>query len=221
MTVVPFGEAALLVELDGAERAQRLAADLRAAPPPGVLGIVPGRASVLVELDPLAVDVGAMAAELRRRERTMVDDPILGRRRAIPVVYGGATGPDLAEVARITGIDADKVVALHAGAELRVLFGGFAPGFAYIGELPAELHVGRLETPRTRTPRGAVAVADGMTGVYPADLPGGWRVIGRTPVTLFDPTREPPAYLVPGDLVRFVPIDAGDWDAHAGPPADW
>lgn len=221
MTVVPFGEAALLVEVSGAERAQRLAADLRAAPPPGVLGIVPGRASVLVELDPFTAGVEAVPEELRRRERDLGDTPLPGRRRTIPVVYGGEMGPDLAEVAEITGLEGAEVVARHASSELRVLFGGFAPGFAYVGELPAELHVGRLQTPRTRTPRGAVAVADGMTGIYPADLPGGWRVIGRTPVTLFDPTREPPAYLVPGDLVRFVPIDAGDWDTHAGPPADW
>lgn len=221
MTVVPFGEAALLVEVGGAERAQRLAADLRATPPPGVLGIVPGRASVLVELDPFTAGGEAVPEELRRRERDLADGPLPGRRRTIPVMYGGELGPDLSEVARIAGLDAAEVVALHAGAKLRVLFGGFAPGFAYIGELPAELHVDRLRTPRTRTPRGAVALADGMTGVYPADLPGGWRVIGQTPVTLFDPTREPPAYLVPGDLVRFVPIDADDWDAHAGLPADW
>ena len=221
MTVIPFGEAALLVEVSGAGQAQRLAADLRAAPIRGVLAIVPGRASVLVEFDSLTADVEALAEELRRREQRVVDAPLPGRRRAIPVVYGGEMGPDLGEVARVTGLDEAEIVARHAGAELRVLFGGFAPGFAYIGQLPADLDVGRLETPRTRTPRGAVALADGMTGVYPADLPGGWRVIGRTPVSLFDPTREPPAYLVPGDLVRFVPIDADDWDAHAGLPADW
>lgn len=221
MTVVPFGEAAVLVELADAERAQRLAADLRATPIPGVLGVVPGRASVLVELDALATDVEAVAEELHRREQGVADAPHPGRRRAIPVVYGGAMGPDLAELARITGLDTAEVVARHVGCELRVLFDGFAPGFPYIGELPPELHVGRLETPRTRSPRGAVALADGMTGIYPADLPGGWRVIGRTPITLFDPTREPPAYLVPGDFIRFVQIEAGDWEAHAGPPADW
>ena len=221
MTIVPFGESALLVELDDAEQAQQLAADLRAAPIRGVLGTVPGRASLLVEVDTLTADVQVVVEELRRRGQDRAAAPLPGRRRAIPVVYGGEMGPDLSEVARITGRDAAEVIALHVGSELRVLFGGFAPGFAYIGELPAELRVDRLQTPRTRTPRGAVALADGMTGVYPADLPGGWRVIGRTPITLFDPTRESPAYLVPGDLVRFVPIDADEWDEQAGPPADW
>jgi len=113
------------------------------------------------------------------------------------------------------------VVELHAATELRVLFGGFAPGFSYLGEVADPLRVPRLATPRTRTPAGAVALADGMSGIYPAELPGGWRVIGRTPITLFDPDREPPAYLVPGDRVRFVPIDLASWDAHAGPAADW
>src|SRR6187551_1593227 len=83
------------------------------------------------------------------------------------------------------------------------------------------LRVPRLATPRTRTPAGSVALAGTMTGIYPADLPGGWRVIGTTPVTLFDPARRPPAYLVPGDRVRFEPIDADAWNARSGPPADW
>jgi KipI family sensor histidine kinase inhibitor len=114
-----------------------------------------------------------------------------------------------------------EVAERHAAAELEVLFDGFAPGFAYLGGLPDELHVPRLATPRTRTPAGSVAVADGMSGVYPADLPGGWRVIGRTPIRLFDPHRSGPAYLEPGDRVRFEPIDGADWSRRAGPPGDW
>jgi KipI family sensor histidine kinase inhibitor len=113
------------------------------------------------------------------------------------------------------------MVAVHAASELRVLFDGFAPGFAYLGELPQALRVPRLETPRIRTPAGSVGIAGAMSGIYPAELPGGWRVIGRTPVTLFDPRRDPPAYLLPGDVVRFVRIPAEDWDAHAGAASDW
>ncbi|MGH2418244.1 MAG: 5-oxoprolinase subunit B family protein, partial [Candidatus Limnocylindria bacterium] len=114
-------------------------------------------------------------------------------------------GPDLAEVADLTGLAPSDVIARHAGTELRVLFCGFAPGFAYLGELPPVLHVGRLSTPRTRTPAGSVAIAGSMTGIYPADLPGGWRVIGRTEVGMFDPRQDPPALLLPGDRVRFEP----------------
>ena len=95
-------------------------------------------------------------------------------------------------VAELTGLTASEVVARHASAELRVLFCGFAPGFAYLGDLPSELRVDRLATPRTRTPAGSVAIAGSMSGIYPADLPGGWRVIGRTEVTLFDPSRDRP-----------------------------
>jgi KipI family sensor histidine kinase inhibitor len=198
---------------------QALAASLRGEPPNGVTGAVPGRTSVLVEFDPDA------AADL--------DDTVMGRLgaltgwapsgrlRRIPVVYGGDHGPDLAGVAEIARLSEADVVERHASAELRVLFDGFAPGFAYLGGLPDAIDVPRLATPRTHTPAGSVAVADGMSGIYPADLPGGWRVIGRTPISLFDPRRPMPAYLEPGDRIRFDPIDATDWSRFAGPPSDW
>ena len=217
----PFGEAALLVETGSAEPTQALATGLRDDPIPGVIAGVPGLESLLVELDPLASDVDAIRGALERR----LDQPspsVAGERlRTIPVVYGGEMGPDLADVAALTGLSAAEVVARHAAADLRVLFDGFAPGFAYLGELPLELRVARLDPPRTRTPAGSVAIAGAMTGIYPAALPGGWRVIGRTPATLFDPHRDPPAYLLPGDRVRFDPIDAPAWDEHAGAADDW
>lgn len=220
MSVVrPFGESALLVDVADAVAAQELAADLRSDPPRGMVAVVPGRWSVLVELDALAVDPEAMAAQLAGRRLSTA--PAAPRRRAIPVVYGGEHGPDLGEVARMAGMSAEDVIELHAATELRVLFGGFAPGFAYLGEVAEPLRVPRLATPRTRTPAGSVALADGMSGIYPAELPGGWRVIGRTPITLFDPRREPPAYLLPGDAVRFEPIEAAAWEARAGVPDDW
>lgn len=218
----PFGEHALLVELDGPVAAQLLDADLRHDPIPGVLGTIPGQASLLVELDPSVDDPGALARVLDERlvglDREM---PATVRQRVIPVVYGGADGPDLPEVAALAGLTELEVIERHAGAALRVLFGGFAPGFAYLGDLPDELRMARLATPRTRTPAGSVAIAGAMTGIYPAALPGGWRVIGRTPVVLFDPRRDPPAYLVAGDTVRFEPIEPEAWDGHAGIPGDW
>lgn len=217
----PFGEAALLVETGAADRAQALAAGLRDDPIPGVTAGVPGLESLLVELDPLAADVEAVRGTLELRLNQPLATVGGERLRTIPVVYGGEMGPDLPDVAALTGLPQDEVVARHAAADLRVLFDGFAPGFAYLGELPTELRVGRLDTPRTRTPAGSVAIAGAMTGIYPAALPGGWRVIGRTPVTLFDPRRDPPAYLLPGDRVRFEPIDADAWDDHAGAPDDW
>jgi len=217
----PFGEAALLVETGSAERAQAIAAALSDVPIPGVVASVPGLESLLVELDPLAADVDAVRGELERRLDMPAAPVVTGRLRAIPVVYGGEMGPDLPDVAALTGLSVADVVAGHAETDLRVLFDGFAPGFAYLGKLPSDLRVPRLDTPRTRTPSGSVAIAGAMTGIYPAALPGGWRVIGRTPVLLFDPRRDPPAYLLPGDRVRFEPIDASTWDERAGAPDDW
>ena len=202
--IQPFGESALLVETGTPERAQALAAFLRREPPAGMIEAVPGLGSVLVELDPGGAEPAAAISALEERLAAIAEAaPEAGRRHVIRVVYDG---PDLATVAELTGLEPEEVVELHAATELRVLFCGFAPGFAYLGDPAPALHVERLATPRTRTPAGSVAIAGGMSGIYPADLPGGWRVIGRTDVTLFDPGREPPTLLVPGDRVRFQPV---------------
>jgi len=214
--VTPFGDSAALVQLDGPASAQALARELRRDPPPGVTACVPGLESLLVQFDPLATDaarVSQLVVERLGRAAGAVEPS--GRIRTVPVVYGGDHGPDLDDVARLTGRTAQDVIDAHATAELRVLFNGFAPGFAYLGDLPEAIRVPRLATPRTRTPRGAVAIAGAMSGIYPADLPGGWRVIGRTPLELFDSHRDPPAYLVPGDRVRFIVITAEEWEAAA------
>ena len=217
----PFGESALLVDVGTPGQAQALAATLASDPIGGVTETVPGLASLLVEFDPLVTDRSVVRTALADRIRRAADAASRGRARVIPVVYGGQHGPDLTAVAGLCRLPEAEVVARHARAKLRVLFGGFAPGFAYLGELPTELRVPRLDTPRVSTPAGSVALADAMTGIYPADLPGGWRVIGRTPITLFDPGRTPPAYLAPGDTVTFRPIAAGEWAAHEGSAGDW
>lgn len=218
----PFGEAAFLVEVDDAEQAQGLVTALADQPPPGVRAAVPGRASVLVEVDPLGPAVDELPAVLQALLTSAAPRPARGRLREIPVVYGGEHGPDLPAVAATAGISQDEVVARHTAMELRVLFVGFAPGFAYLEGLDPTLSaVGRIATPRTRTPAGSVAIADGMSGVYPADLPGGWPVIGRTPIALFDPHRDPPAYLLPGDRVRFRALPGDAWREHGETPGDW
>ena len=119
--------------------------------------------------------------------------------------YGGDDGPDLDAVAMECGLSVDRVIELHVATAYEVLFAGFAPGFAYLGELPAELRVPRLATPRTRVPAGSVAIAGAMAAIYPQASPGGWRLLGRTDARLFDPTAMHPALLRPGDRVRFVP----------------
>lgn len=221
MTVVrAFGEGAFLVESVSSEMAQGMRNTLLRATTAGVVALVPGRSSLLVEFDPLMAD----ADEVRRTLLGIELEPgpgSEGRVRRIPVVYGGELGPDLDDVAAMAGMTASDVVEAHEATELRVLFCGFAPGFAYLGDVADALAVPRLPTPRARTPAGSVALADGMSGIYPAELPGGWRVIGRTPVTLFDAQRDPPTYLAPGDRVRFSAIDSRDWDIHAGQADDW
>jgi KipI family sensor histidine kinase inhibitor len=218
----PFGEAAFLVELGTTIRVHALAESLGDAPLHGVIECVPGIETLLVEFDPLGTDAGQLGSQLASRLEVLDERPALaGRHRSIPVVYGGEFGPDLDDVASLTGMAPDEVVRLHGSTDLVVEILGFAPGFPYLATMPAELDVPRLATPRTVTPAGAVAIAGRRTGIYPAELPGGWRVIGRTPVSLFDSRRDPPAYLAPGDRVRFVPIRVEAWESRAGAAPDW
>lgn len=215
-----FGEAALLVEVGESRRVQALAASLLSDPLPGVAEVIPGVENLLVELE--TPHTARVEAALEKRLASLgAQRQAAGRARSIPCCYGGDCGPDLEEVARLAGVSPDEVRERHSAASYHVALLGFAAGFAYLDGLPAELEVPRLETPRTRTPAGSVAIAGRQSGIYPADLPGGWRIIGRTPVTLFDPRRDPPAYLTPGDRVRFVPVAAADLDRHRGPPRDW
>jgi allophanate hydrolase subunit 1 len=129
----------------------------------------------------------------------------------IPVCYGGEHGPDLDAVAAHAGLSRDEVVARHAGAGYTVAMLGFAPGFPYLLGLDPALHVPRRANPRTRVPSGSVAIGGAQTGIYPRELPGGWHLIGRTPRALFDPARNPPCLLAPGDRVRFRTITADEF----------
>ena len=191
-----FGDRALLVEVGDHGRSHALVASLDREPIPGVVDLVPGMETVLVELDS-AASAEVAGRELERRLASLPAEGVGGRERVIPTSYGGEYGPDLEEVAQLTGLSSDEVVAAHVAGALRVQLVGFAPGFAYIGDLPEVLRVPRLETPRTTTPPGSVAVAGRQTGIYPAALPGGWRVIGRTPITLFDPGAAHPPISLP------------------------
>ena len=136
-------------------------------------------------------------------------------------MYGGEWGPDLEDVADRLGLSPNDVVARHTGSELTVYMLGFSPGFPYLGDLPDSLALPRRTTPRERVPVGSVAIAERQTGIYSREMPGGWHLLGRTPVALFDEHRDPPSYLAPGDRVRFVAIAAGDWERYASaPPKD-
>ncbi len=173
---------------------------------PGLGHPVPGHGSVLVPFDPGVISEDAVRTILAEilDGATQPSRPRGGRLHEIPVGYGGVDGPDLAAVASQTGRSEADVVRLHAGVEHRVLVLGFVPGFPYLGILPAALELPRRSTPRLRVPAGSVAIAGLQTGIYPFETPGGWHLIGRTDAALWDPVRDPPALLAPGDRVRFV-----------------
>jgi antagonist of KipI len=205
------GDSALLLELDPViapdvnARAIAVAAALRRAALPGVRDIVSAFRSVALFFDPMSADVAALAYAIR----SAVDEPAVVEERspiAVDVVYGGEHGPDLDDVAAFGGCTAAEVIERHAASVYRVYMLGFLPGFAYMGPVDESIAAPRRDTPRLRVPAGSVGIAGGQTGVYPIDSPGGWQIIGRTAMKVFDADRTPPALFAPGDSVRFVPI---------------
>ncbi|MCU0603673.1 MAG: 5-oxoprolinase subunit PxpB [Desulfobacterales bacterium] len=209
----PMGDRSLLVELgdtispDVNRRVQRLMLQLQQAPPPGVREIAPGYRSLLVVYDPLSI----ACAELKGRiAEAAARQGLAGLPQAklltVPVFYGGGYGPDLEEVAGRLGIPTDEVIRLHTETIYRVYMIGFTPGYPYLGELPAALAVPRRSTPRTRVPKGSVGIAQRQTGIYPVESPGGWQIIGWTPIELFDPSRQLPSLLEMGDRVKFEAV---------------
>ena len=205
------GDAALLLELESVidpevnARAVAIAHALRAACMPGVRDVVPAFHSVAVYLDPLTADVPAVESVLRQPVTAATDAPRF-KTTDVPVAYGGDFGPDLPDVAAFAGLAQDEVVRLHAGRPYRVYMLGFLPGFPYLGTVDERIAAPRRGVPRTRVPAGSVGIASRQTGIYPRDSPGGWQIIGRTDVRLFDPARTPATLLAPGDTVRFVPL---------------
>jgi KipI family sensor histidine kinase inhibitor len=173
--------------------------------PRGILNLHPAFASVLIDFDPRRWnhrEVEEMVcARLEEAEAVPLPEP---RRVEIPMRYGGEWGPDLEDVARHAGLSVAEVVRLHSSADYLVYFLGFSPGFPYLGGLPIELATPRLGAPRKKVPAGSVAIGGSQTGIYPIETPGGWRIIGRTAVRLFDAHAIPPALLRVGDLIRFV-----------------
>jgi KipI family sensor histidine kinase inhibitor len=225
--IVPAGDAALQIRLP--ERldpevnawcvacARALEQDLGTAQ----RDVVIGYCSVTVYFDPLRVDqswvedrMHAVAAAVCPEER--VDGGVV----EVPVSYGGEYGPDLADVAAFAGCSPAEVVARHASREYRVYLVGFVPGFAYMAEVDATIAAPRRSSPRTAVPAGSVAIAGGQTGIYPAVTPGGWNIIGRTPLAPYDPGRSEPFLFRPGDRVRFVPTAELYWGQTPVPTAE-
>ena len=214
MHIRTAGSRALLVCLDAPEHVTGLYHDLLADPPEGFIEAIPAAETVMVVFDPSRAAASVLGPRLRaaaerasaRTNARAIDDPSTRQDPAvvtIPVVYDG---PDLDETARRTGLGVEEVVRRHVAGEYVVAFCGFAPGFAYLSGLDPALVLPRRSLPRTRVPAGSVAVSDRYTSVYPHESPGGWHLLGRSSMVMWDLERESPALLTPGTHVRFEQV---------------
>jgi inhibitor of KinA len=216
----PASDQSLLVHFghqitpDAHQRVRKLLRLLEQKPIAGVRNLNPAYCSILVSFDALQLNHAKLEAALRRYVHRLDALRIpKGRELKIPTCYGGEFGPDLNEVARLHALTPAQVIELHASVTYTVYFLGFVPGFAYLGELPGSLATPRLDSPRRSTPPRSVGIAGNQTGVYPFSTPGGWRLIGRTPIAMFRPDRKATSFLAIGDRVRFTPISAAQFAA--------
>ncbi len=225
--ILPVGDRAVTVELGDTidvglnARVHALDASLARMPLAGIVETVPTYRALLVLYEPRVIPFAVLVTRLLERAATAGESPPAGRLVLVPTCYGGEAGPDLPEVARDCGLSEAEVVNLHASTEYTAFMLGFRPGFAYLGPLPEALARPRRATPRVRVAAGSVAIAGRQTGIYPSLSPGGWHLIGRTSLRLFDPNADPPALIAPGDRVRFVSVEgtiaAIEPQAAAGP----
>ena len=174
----------------------------------GIIELLPSYASLLIVFDPLIISVSALRTIVSRLFDSPGEIDIPEPKTVnIPVAYGGEFGPDLDWVAEFHKLPPGDVVRYHSATTYHVYMLGFTPGYPYLGEVPPEIVTPRRDTPRTNVPRGSVGIAQKQTGIYPVESPGGWQIIGRTPLTLFDPQAETPTLLEAGDVVTFYPIE--------------
>jgi inhibitor of KinA len=216
--MVAAGDSALTIEFEERidplvnARAIALADAIVSAQLSGIRDVVPTYRSVTIYFDPLRTDYDVLVRRVERAARrpapssTEAGDPI-----EIPVCYDGDFGPDLAGVARLTGLTEAEVVRVHTEPTYRVFMLGFVPGFAYLGSVPERIAVPRHVSPRLRVAAGSVGIAGAQSGIYPAETPGGWQIVGRTPVRPFEVRRSDPFLMKPGDAVRFAPIDRREY----------
>jgi inhibitor of KinA len=215
---LPAGDTALVIEF-GQTIDRRISAHvldlarrLETSSIEGIVETVPTFRSLMIHYDPTIIDDHALRARLAPLLEGLRDTFVPGRHLKIPVCYTDGLGPDLAEVAALTALTPEDVVACHAGQTYYVYAVGFLPGFPYMGDLPAALVLPRRASPRLKVPPGSVAIAMAMTGIYPQECPGGWHLIGSTPLRIWDRARLPqPALLMPGDSVEFEPISSAHY----------
>ncbi|NJE48102.1 5-oxoprolinase subunit PxpB [Thermococcus sp. 9N3] len=216
MNFKPLGDSALLVSFgevideETNDRTHALAGAIEKANFEWLVEVVPAYSSLAVIYDANHIDFEGVKQAIQGLEFSA--EKFEGRLVEIPVLYGGEHGPDLEFVAEYNGLTPEEVIEIHSKPIYRVYFLGFLPGFAYLGGIDERIATPRLEKPRLKVPAGSVGIAGKQTGIYPLESPGGWRLIGRTPLRLFNPSKEPPTLLQPGDRVKFVPIDEGEFE---------
>ncbi|MCL4515011.1 MAG: 5-oxoprolinase subunit PxpB [Firmicutes bacterium] len=211
---LPGGDRALIVEFadeiseEVSQMVRRFSLALARYPLPGVLETVPTYRSLVVYFDPLAMEGPRLVEKLKGLQKRILEiDLPPARTVLVPVLYGSEYGPDLGDVASHNGLTPEEVIAIHASSTYLIYMLGFTPGFAYLGGLSPRIVCPRLDNPREQIPGGSVGIAGIQTGIYPIDSPGGWRIIGRTPLRLYDPDVDPPALFQAGDYLKFSPID--------------
>jgi len=217
------GDRGLLVEFGDAisaeinQRVRVMTAALDKEQPDGIVEVIPTYRSLLIVYDPLDTDVSRLRTivEFLNTRLDEIDVPS-PRLIEVPVAYGNEFGPDIEFVAQTHGLTVDDVIRIHSSATYPIYMIGFTPGFPFLGGLPETLHTPRLETPRRIVPAGSVGIANNQTGIYVVESPGGWRIIGRTPLKLYNPAADEPFVYSIGDMIRFVPISREDFDGIAG-----
>lgn len=216
--VMPAGDSALVVEFGNEineainEKVHALAKKIRQENIPGITEMIPTFRSLLVSYDMLQISYSKLSVMLSVLSRELEMDRAAHYRIVkIPCCYGARFGADLTDMERLTGLSREEIIELHSSVDYKIYMLGFLPGFVYLGGLDKRLEVPRLDTPRVRIGKGAVGIGGNQTGIYPMDSPGGWRLIGGTPVDLYDPEREDPVLLRAGEYIRFVPISIMDY----------
>lgn len=212
-TLKPAGDQAVLVEFENTisqennERVRNLTRLAEQEAENGFGEVILGYRSVLIHYDPVKMSFDQVKEKLEGwEENSSSTDSAPGRIVRIPVLYGGEYGPDLEDVAEHNGLSQDEVISLHSGGDYLVYFLGFTPGYPFMGGMSPKISTPRLPSPRVKIPAGSVGIANNQTGIYPVQSPGGWRLIGRTPLRLYDPEGENPFLLESGDAVRFEQI---------------